>query len=255
MTDQDLMVLRLRHQRLGLDRQGRNVWRVVSQPRMLPATQVAVIVCDVWDQHWSRGANERLLEMLPRMDAVLRGARVRGAQVIHAPSDTMGYYADSPARRRIAMATTEWLSAHRLPAALPHDDPPMPVDASDEGSDTNEPQWHRPWTRQHPGIEIDEAKDVISDDGPEIFAWLQMTGVRQALIMGVHTNMCILNRSFAIKQMVRWGVEIALVRDLTDAMYNPARAPYVSHATGTSLVVGYIEKFWCPTIHSRDLQE
>ena len=39
----------------------------------------------------------------------------------------------------------------------------------------------------------------------------------------MHTNMCILDRTFSIKQMVRWGVDIALVRDLTDAMYNPAR--------------------------------
>jgi hypothetical protein len=71
--------------------------------------------------------------------------------------------------------------------------------------------------------------------------------------MGVHTNMCVLNRSFAIKQMVRWGIDVILVRDLTDAMYNPALSPYVSHDEGTRLVVAYIEKLWCPTIHSRDL--
>jgi hypothetical protein len=71
--------------------------------------------------------------------------------------------------------------------------------------------------------------------------------------MGVHTNMCVLNRPFAIKQLVRWGVPVALVRDLTDAMYNPARAPYVSHAAGTELVIGYIERFWCPSVTSQDL--
>lgn len=73
------------------------------------------------------------------------------------------------------------------------------------------------------------------------------------LILGVHTNMCILNRSFAIKQMVRWGQPIALVRDMTDAMYNPANPPYISHAQGTGLVIGYIERFWCPTVSSRDI--
>ena len=69
----------------------------------------------------------------------------------------------------------------------------------------------------------------------------------------MHTNMCILNRTFSIKQMVRWGVDIALVRDLTDAMYNPARPPYVSHEEGTRLVVEYIEKFWCPTVTSDEV--
>ncbi len=33
-------------------------------------------------------------------------------------------------------------------------------------------------------------------------------GVQHLLIMGVHTNMCVLNWSFAIKQMVRWGVAL-----------------------------------------------
>jgi len=73
------------------------------------------------------------------------------------------------------------------------------------------------------------------------------------LVMGVHTNMCVLNRSFAIKQMVRWGMRVALIRDLTDAMYNPARPPYVSHAEGTDLVIGYIERFWCPSVDSREI--
>jgi hypothetical protein len=29
--------------------------------------------------------------------------------------------------------------------------------------------------------------------------------------------------------------------------------PYVSHDQGTKLVVEFIEKFWCPSIHSREL--
>ena len=52
---------------------------------------------------------------------------------------------------------------------------------------------------------------------------------------------------------MRRGIPVALVRDLTDTMYNPARPPYVSHDEGTRLVVEYIEKFWCPTIMSSDL--
>jgi hypothetical protein len=50
--------------------------------------------------------------------------------------------------------------------------------------------------------------------------------------------------------MLRRGYRTLLVRDLTDAMYNPERAPYVSHGVGTALVVDYIEKFYCPTIDS-----
>ncbi len=74
------------------------------------------------------------------------------------------------------------------------------------------------------------------------------------LIMGVHTNMCILNRSFGIKALVQWGVDTALVRDLTDTMYNPALRPYVAHEEGTRLMVEHIEKFWCPMLTSDELR-
>ena len=107
-----------------------------------------------------------------------------------------------------------------------------------------------PWTRQHAGIEIDQAQDVISDSGRDLYAVYQARGVRHVLIMGVHTNMCVLHRTFAIKQLVRWGVDVALLRDLTDTMYNPARPPYVGHEEGTRLVVGFIEKHWCGTVES-----
>jgi hypothetical protein len=71
--------------------------------------------------------------------------------------------------------------------------------------------------------------------------------------MGVHTNMCVLNRTFAIKQMTKWGIRTVLVRDLTDAMYNPGDRPYVSHDRGTELVVEHIEKYWCPTVVSGEV--
>ena len=78
-----------------------------------------------------------------------------------------------------------------------------------------------------------EAGDVVSDRGTEIYNLIAARHIDTVLIMGVHANMCILNRSFGIKQMARWGVPCILVRDLTDAMYNPKSWPYVSHAAGT----------------------
>jgi nicotinamidase-related amidase len=240
--------LNLRRWELGQDETGHNDWREIIQPKVVPATQTAIIVCDMWDKHWSRGANERVEAMLPTMNAVLIAARNKGALIIHAPSETMDFYADAPARQR-ALATP--LLTPPPNADLPN--PPLPVDASDEGSDTGETQTYRAWRRQHAELTIDQARDIISDNGQQIYSVLQAQGIAQVLILGVHTNMCVLNRSFAIKQMVRWGVPIALVRDLTDTMYNPASSPYVSHAEGTRLVIGYIEKFWCPSILSHDL--
>jgi nicotinamidase-related amidase len=240
--------LELRTQELGQDDGGHNVWQMSTTDVAWAPGETAIVICDMWDDHWSRGAAERVVAMIPRMNEVLRAARAAGIQIVHAPSETMDFYAGSPARRRVLA-----IEPVDPPPEREHPDPPMPFDATDDNSDTGEKPWHRAWTRQHPGIEVDPDRDWISDDGREVYALFQQRGIRHMLLMGVHTNFCILKRSFAIKQMVRWGVEVALARDLTDAMYNPACPPYVSHDEGTQLVVGYVEKFWCPTIDSRNL--
>ncbi len=219
----------LRTQELVVDDRGYRRWEVVTTEKVVPAAKTALIICDMWDNHY------------------IRAARSKGARIIHSPSETMDFYAEHPARKRM-------LSLPRVepPPDLPHDDPPLPVDDSDGGSDTGEATPYKAWTRQHPDIEIAD-EDAISDDGREVYSLLRREDIEQVLIMGVHTGMCILNRSFAIKQMVRWGVNIALVRDLTDALYNPERPPYVSHDEGTALIIAYIEKFWCPTVHSEEV--
>jgi nicotinamidase-related amidase len=237
-----------RRQVLEPDERGYNRWRVVTERKVLPAEQVALLLCDVWDHHWSRGASERVDAMAPRMNEVVRTLRALGVTIIHAPSDTMSFYEGTPARQRMIDAPPADLPSPRDPS-----DPPLPIDDSDGGSDTGEPPWHKAWTRQHPAIEIDPERDGVSESGAEIYGFLKQRGVQSLLIMGVHTNMCVLHRSFAIKAMVRAGVDVTLIRDLTDAMYNPAMRPYVSHQEGTRLVVEYIEKFWCPTIESEEL--
>jgi nicotinamidase-related amidase len=248
MSDGVKLVLELRTQASEYDERGYRSWRAIEREESWAARETALVLCDVWDHHWCRGAEERLEAMLPRMNQVVRVAREAGIRIVHAPSETMGFYANSPARQRIAAVPLV-----EPPPPLERPDPPLPVDTSQGSSDTGETSWHKAWSRQHPAIEIDEARDVISDDGREVYSYFQACGIRHVLLMGVHTNMCVLNRSFAIKQMVRWGVEVALIRDLTDAMYDPASPPYVSHDEGTRLVVGYIEKFWCPTLQSQDL--
>jgi nicotinamidase-related amidase len=248
MKNDKKLHLNLRSQALRQDAGGHNYWEEVITKKAFPAIETAILICDMWDKHWSRGASERVDIMAPRMNGVIKAARAMGVQIIHAPSDTMEYYAGTPARQRVVNAPPI-----APPAPVEHPNPPLPIDDSDGGSDTGEKAGYRAWSRQHPAIEIDQGKDAISDGGQEVYSFMQQRGIRNLLIMGVHTNMCILNRTFAIKQMVKWGVNVALIRDLTDAMYNPAMPPYVDHDEGTRLVVEYIEKFWCPSIGSEDL--
>ena len=109
-----------------------------------------------------------------------------------------------------------------------------------------------PWTRQHPAIDI-VGFDGVSDNGQEIYNFCKQEGITNIALMGVHTNICILNRGFGIRQMTRLGFQVVLARDLTDAMYDPRKRPFVSHTRGTELVIEHIETKWCPSILSDDL--
>ena len=247
---QTRLQLTARRQELTLDKHGYRGWRVCEEPLELDAARTALLLCDVWDHHWCRGAVERLELMLPQIDATARAARDLGMLVVHAPSGTMQAYADHPARKRVLQAPPV-----PVPKELPHPDPPHPIDGSDSSDTADDPGRERGrWTRQHAGVWIDPERDAIGDDGHELLAHYRQRGIGNVFVAGVHTNMCVLMRSFAIKQLVRWGIPVYLVRDLTDCMYNPARPPYVSHAAGLELAVSYIEQFWCPSITGAELQ-
>jgi len=249
MATDDCIRVHFRRRQLVRDQAGYSVWAVTETPAEIRPAETALLLCDVWDSHTCRGALERLTAMLGRMNELVAALRACGVLIVHAPSETMDFYADSPARKRVLEAPPV-----EPPENLPHDDPPLPTDTSGSLCDTDEvPGPRPPWTRQNAAIEIDEDLDAISDSGRELYGLYRARGIRRVLILGVHTNCCILNRTFAIKQLVRWGVDVALVRDLTDAMYDPATFPYVSHKEGTRLVIEYIEKFWCPTVTSAEL--
>ena len=229
---------------------------VVDKKLTWDASKTAIVICDMWDQHWCRGATARVAEMAPRMNQVVTAAREQGVLIIHCPSSCMSFYKDTPMRK---LAQDAPQAATKVPLQNwckldPMHESNLPIDDSDGGCDCWPPCAHgSPWKRQIATIEIKEG-DAITDSG-EAFYLMKQRGIENVIVMGVHTNMCILNRTFSIKRMVRWGMQIALIRDLTDAMYNPAKPPYVSHERGTELVIEYIEKFWCPSILSRDLTQ
>jgi hypothetical protein len=91
---------------------------------------------------------------------------------------------------------------------------------------------------------------VASDVGSEVWSILTERAIEHVLLVGVHTNMCVLGRPFGLRQLSALGKNVALVRDMTDTMYSPARAPWVPHCEGNRLVCDYIERTVCPTITS-----
>ena len=247
-------------------------WAVRQQTVLWEAQATAVIVCDMWDLHHCKNAVGRVGEMAPRMNQFVRAARTKGALIIHAPSSCMAFYKDHPARKRAQAAPAAAVQPKAIESWCHWIDPVeerqgYPIDHSDGGED-DDPAEHAawadrlaklgrnprsPWKRQVDVIEIDAKRDAISDSGVEIWNLLEARGIRNVMLVGVHTNMCVLGRPFGLRNMARNGKNVLLVRDLTDAMYNPARWPYVNHFRGTALVVEHIEERVCATTTSDQL--
>lgn len=257
---------------LTLRSQGRSdahsAWQRTSKEQAWSAAETAVIVCDVWDKHHCLNAVRRLEEFAPTMNEVLKEARRRGATIIHSPSDCMPAYENHPARQRATTVPQDnaappdiefWCS--KIPS---EEQAAYPIDQSDGGEDddpTEHARWAAelaalgrnpgmPWKTQSSLIEIDDAVDFISDKGDEVWNILQSRGIKNVILVGVHTNMCVLGRPFGLRQMVRGGKNVVLMRDMTDCMYNPKRWPFVDHFTGNDLIISHVERYVCPTITS-----
>ncbi len=218
--------------------------------------QTGVILCDFWDRHWCQGATRRVEALAPQVQKTLVALRKKGCLIVHAPSDTLAFYEKTPQRERARLAPptatapklpNRW---HSLDAA--HEGA-LPIDDSDGGCDDTPPcKSYTAWKRQHPLIEIADV-DAISDNGDEILRLFAQRGIQNVFLLGVHTNMCVLGRSFGIRRLVGLGFPVALIRDLTDTMYNPRQRPFVAHARGTELVIQHIETHWCPTLNYTQL--
>ena len=227
------------------------------------ASKTALIICDMWDDHWCKSAARRVGEMAGPMNEMVKKARAKGILVIHAPSSVVDFYKETPQRKyaqgvRYSKAPVKLSTKDRWGTKWCWPDPAfegvLPIDDTDMGCSCAEPKCEirEAWTRQIKTIEIVDG-DAITDSGQETYNLLASKKIDNVILCGVHLNMCVLGRPFGIRQMVKVGKKVALMRDMTDTMYNPQRPPGVDHFTGTDLVVKHVEQFWCPTLTSGDL--
>jgi nicotinamidase-related amidase len=260
-------VLKLQLQSRVEAKPGAQEFKVVRKSEAWEPKETAIIVCDMWDLHHCLNAVRREKEMAPRMNALLEKARSQGVFIIHAPSGCMKFYESHPARVRAQSAPK---AAHlpedigswcrQIPA---EEHGAYPIDQSD--SEDDDPVEHEnwaaelkskglnpraPWTRQIDVIKIHDDMDAISDSGVEAWNLLESRGIKNVALAGVHVNMCVSGRPFGLRQMVKNGKNVVLVRDMTDSMYNPKQWPYVDHYRGTALYLEHVEKYICPTITS-----
>jgi nicotinamidase-related amidase len=227
-------------------------YHAITKPAEWDARKTAIVICDMWDDHYCRSSARRVAEMAPRMNEVIKRAREQGVLIIHCPSGCMDKYEATP-QRKLAQ------QAPKVEAKVPlknwcylddKHEPPLPVVDSVPCDDETPRERVRFYTRQIETLEI-QPGDAVTDSA-EAYYLMRQRGIDNVIVMGVHTNMCVLGRPFGIRQLVYQGQNVVLMRDMTDSMYDPRQAPYVSHFTGNDLIVEHVERHWCPTITSAD---
>jgi hypothetical protein len=110
---------------------GSDQWKEVRVDYPFNPAKSALIVCDMWDRHWCNGANVRVAALVKKLEPVLEIARRKGMIIVHAPSETMSFYANTPQRQRMLS-----LLAVAPPKEINITSPPLPIDDWDGGCDT-----------------------------------------------------------------------------------------------------------------------
>ena len=226
--------------------------------------EAAVIICDMWDTHHCISAARRTAEMAPRMNEVISGIRKEGALIIHAPNGCMAFYDGSPQRSRAQEAPhadapfrfgwNGWESDREVEIRAKLRGEVLPGGLTDIGPCSCHASvpccedGHYPWIRQNEGIDIAD-EDAITDDGQQVYNLLQQRAIENVMVMGVHTNVCVLSQPYGIRQLYYVGKKPLLCRDLTDSFHEYDGG----HFQGTDLIIEYIERFWCPTVTSDQL--
>ena len=105
--------------------------------RELPASQTAILICDMWNQHWCASASRRCGELAKKMAPLIDQARAAGVLIVHSPSGTLDPYKDHPARKR-ALAVPSVTPPSPIESWCSLDEAregSLPIDDSDGGCD------------------------------------------------------------------------------------------------------------------------
>lgn len=252
-SDGDSATLEIKTRRREKVDGAKDQFRVVERTSAWQPTKSAIVIVDMWDSHHCKSAAARVVEMAPHVNRTITAARDKGVFIIHAPSDCMKYYKDAPQRRRAVEAplarsavTFQWNyfnTKHEGPLA-------ERLEKGGCSCDTPEPcsPSRIVWERQIDTITV-HPSDAITSDGQQVFNLLQQRGIDNVVVIGVHTNRCVLGRPFGIRQMVYLRKNVVLCRDLTDSYHrDPGH-----HFEGLDQIIGHVEKYWCPTITSESL--
>jgi nicotinamidase-related amidase len=210
----------------------------------IPPEKVALIIIDVWDNHWCSTAASRTDRLAQKINPLLQRMRDNGVQIIHAPSECQKYYQKRIANRgshdleKILLDPRKWDGCLNdvdnfscdgtAPAYIENLLPSLKDSCDGTGSS------HKCWQQENAHIIIDDKQDIIifENKRQRLIHFLYRRGIEHLVYAGVATNMCVLyTRNISLKNLLNVSGAVArhgqdfkifklrcyLARDLTDA--------------------------------------
>lgn len=155
----------------------------------------AVIICDVWDEHWHKPTQKALDQgFAAKINDFCNKMRDKESIIIHAPTSVTHKYAGR------SITLQDKFSDIASPSSVFY--VPCPVN------------YYKPWTKQHPDIEIDQ-NDYISDSPHAIFSLLKQFGITRVYMVGMHMELCVIHNSFGAFNLIQHNFIPIIVQDVT----------------------------------------
>ncbi len=214
----------------------------------IPLPQVALVLVDVWSNHYLKDAAARANAIVEeRFPPLLSRCRRAGLTIIHAPSPPQA----------IGHPNHVALPEVSMPDARDAWPPPAfrsksgPYQSYRRPAEPREPEIRRVRDQLtiHP-LAVPVGNEPVVATGDELHALCRDRGILFLLFAGFNTNACILVRDYGTLAMSQRGYETILLRDCTTGMESPETQPTLSQTSGAIL---FLEMFGQYSTTSNDV--
>ena len=248
--------------------------------------EVCIFVIDIWDTHWCKFYEEENSNLAKKTSQFLDEARKNNMLIFHLPGDRMDpedpeqllkEYKNSVARKNTLSITegippsdlkkikydflksTKSAFHNKLQAvntARFRQSRPRPSSKGCFCQEICKRPTPRPWTKQHPLIQID-SRDHLSSKIEEVVSVLKENKIKKILYVGGALNFCVLDRDYGIRRMHDFGFDCSFVKDHV-LIHGQAITPegyIMTNSQAHELQSEHVERNFCSSVVSSDITQ
>lgn len=213
--------LRVRHYSTEGQTAGRGdeaAFRHVERDIEIPSTQAALVLVDVWHDHYIASHIDRALWIIRnRMVPAITAARRAGMVIVHAPSPPVAEQYPHVRRPSLSGGAPPMELASWPPSDFVRREGAYAAFKRPEGPVMEAAYRRAERYRIHPLVEPEET-DWLVVSGDELHALCRERGLLHLVYAGFAANMCIPFRDYGIRAMRKRGYHCILLRDSTTAI-------------------------------------